>query len=349
MAAKNKLGFVDGSIEEPEKEPERGKWRRVDEMVSSWIINSMSNEIAETFVYCTSARRLWQELEEQFGEINGPQIYQIQRQIASIEQGGQSVVMYYSRLKRLWEELNILQPLPQCTCSMAGTFSTIASQNKLIQFLMGLNESYDPIRSQILVLDPLPTVSKAFSMVQRVEKQRSVQVDLVSNTEGNVLMVKGTQYSNTKGGNNSKKNQRKEDKVCEHCKATGHEKDTCFKLHGYPDWYKQLKKNKAAASGKGYAHMAVYPFEEEDVERRKDTKHSWSPAMAELVQQEIAKMLKGMQITGGEQVNFAQTEDFAGNLTAPSLSFLNDKPKHWVIDTRATNHICTSRSLFSLT
>lgn len=53
------------------------------------------------------------ELEEQIGEGNSLQIDQIQRKIFSIEQGNQSVVMYYNRVKKLWEELNVLQPIPQ--------------------------------------------------------------------------------------------------------------------------------------------------------------------------------------------------------------------------------------------
>lgn len=72
---------------------------------------------AEMFVYCSSVRKLWQELKEQYGESNGPQVYQIQRQIALIKQGNQSIVTYYSRLKRLWEELNVLQPMPYCECT----------------------------------------------------------------------------------------------------------------------------------------------------------------------------------------------------------------------------------------
>lgn len=111
--------------------------------------------------------------------INGPLIYNIQWHVSSIEQGKQYVVMYYNKLKRLWEELNVLQLVPQCTCGAANScecnLSTsvdyILSQNKLIQFLMGLNESYDTVRSQILVLDPLPSVNKVYSMVIRVENK----------------------------------------------------------------------------------------------------------------------------------------------------------------------------------
>ena len=43
-----------------------------------------------------------------------------------------------------------------------------------MQFLMHLNDEYEAIRGQILLLDPLPTVNKAYSMIQRVERQRHV-------------------------------------------------------------------------------------------------------------------------------------------------------------------------------
>ena len=39
---------------------------------------------------------------------------------------------------------------------------------------MHLNDDYEVIRGQILLLDPLPTVNKAYSMVQGVERQRHV-------------------------------------------------------------------------------------------------------------------------------------------------------------------------------
>ena len=43
-----------------------------------------------------------------------------------------------------------------------------------MQFFMHLNDEYEAIRGQILLLDPLPTVNKAYSMIQRVERQRHV-------------------------------------------------------------------------------------------------------------------------------------------------------------------------------
>lgn len=47
-----------------------------------------------------------------------------------------------------------------------------------LSFLMGLNDSYDIFRSQILVLDALPLVNMAYSMILRVEKHRAVQGEM---------------------------------------------------------------------------------------------------------------------------------------------------------------------------
>ncbi|KAL0429944.1 UNVERIFIED_CONTAM: Retrovirus-related Pol polyprotein from transposon RE2 [Sesamum radiatum] len=41
---------------------------------------------------------------------------------------------------------------------------------------------------------------------------------------------------------------------CDHCKRSGHLKETCFKLHGTPEWYRDLaeKKRKGAGRGRGF-------------------------------------------------------------------------------------------------
>lgn len=39
----------------------------------------------------------------------------------------------------------------------------------VLQLLMGLNESFSQMRAQILMMDPLPTINKVFSLVVRKE------------------------------------------------------------------------------------------------------------------------------------------------------------------------------------
>lgn len=58
----------------------------------------------------------------------------------------------------------------------AGTrdFIEHLEQHELFQFLMGLNESYNAIRSQILLKYPLPSISRAYAMLINETIQRRV-------------------------------------------------------------------------------------------------------------------------------------------------------------------------------
>ncbi|KAL0385834.1 UNVERIFIED_CONTAM: hypothetical protein Sradi_2977700 [Sesamum radiatum] len=64
--------------------------------------------------------------------------------------------------------------MPQGSCGASKAVSEINLADQLMQFSMGLNESYDHVRNQILMMDPLPTVSKAYSMILRVQKQKEI-------------------------------------------------------------------------------------------------------------------------------------------------------------------------------
>ncbi|KAK4385982.1 hypothetical protein Sango_2468800 [Sesamum angolense] len=82
----------------------------------------------------------------------------------------------YTKLKILWNELMYLAPIPKCactgcTCGASKEMAEIHASNQLIQFLVGLNGVYEQARSQILLLEPLPSVTKAYSMLLRMEKQ----------------------------------------------------------------------------------------------------------------------------------------------------------------------------------
>ncbi|GJY74735.1 ribonuclease H-like domain-containing protein [Tanacetum coccineum] len=71
---------------------------------------------------------------------------------------------YYHRLNSLWREFDALTKLPKCVCEVkcscgASTELVLHQQlMKLMQFLMGLDDCYQPIRSALLTRDPLPEV-----------------------------------------------------------------------------------------------------------------------------------------------------------------------------------------------
>lgn len=60
----------------------------------------------------------------------------------------------------------------RCECENGRTNGEREQRKRLVQFLMGLDDSYTNVRGQILLMQPLPLVSKAYSMLRQEEKQR---------------------------------------------------------------------------------------------------------------------------------------------------------------------------------
>ena len=74
-------------------------------MVLSWLLNSIVPKLSDAFPYANSIKKLWQELREILGYSNGPLLFQIKKEIAELQQGADGVAIYYTKLKKLWDEL----------------------------------------------------------------------------------------------------------------------------------------------------------------------------------------------------------------------------------------------------
>ena len=109
-------------------------------MVMSWILNVVSRNIADSIIYAKTARQMWIELEERFGQVNGAKLYQVQKDMCNVSQGNDDISTYFTKVKSLWDELDDLDAFPACTCSSAEKVVKREQNKKLLQFLMGLND-----------------------------------------------------------------------------------------------------------------------------------------------------------------------------------------------------------------
>jgi hypothetical protein len=136
-------------------------------MILSWILNSITPELADSVIYSTTTQEVWEDLRDRFSQSNAPRIFQIERDIACVSQAQMTVAAYYTKLKGLWDELGSYNGTV-CSCGVDH------KRRQLMQFLMGLNESYKAIRGQILLLNPLPDVRQAYASIVQEEKQHSL-------------------------------------------------------------------------------------------------------------------------------------------------------------------------------
>ncbi|XP_048494267.1 uncharacterized protein LOC109134455 [Beta vulgaris subsp. vulgaris] len=215
LIAKNKEGFITGFLPKPDVSDKNfHKWTRADYMVMSWILSSISPTIADDFAYVTNSNDLWQELNERFGQSNGPLIYQLKKEIDGLRQENLTIIAYY-----------------------------------------GLNSGFDSTVTNIMAMEPLPTINGAFSITQQIEKHKEISgvMDV-----GESSAMAAQRYNLGGGGGigtgnlrfQGKRDWKKEkfDKKCDHCKGTSHTIDQCFKLIGYPEWYNALKSTRGGIS-----------------------------------------------------------------------------------------------------
>uniref|UniRef100_A0A0V0IKK6 Putative ovule protein n=1 Tax=Solanum chacoense TaxID=4108 RepID=A0A0V0IKK6_SOLCH len=194
LSVKNKLGFINGDCPRPQSNhPSYRQWERCDDIVTTWILNSLSKEIADSVEFIMSSAELWRELKDRYEQTNGAKLYQIQREINDLSQGSLIITGYYTKLKKLWEELSTLNVTAQCNCTyVCGEKALIhkAEQDRrLIQFLMGLNDVYTVIRRSIIMMNPLPSIAHAFSLLVQDEHQREIKSSNHFNVESSVLHV----------------------------------------------------------------------------------------------------------------------------------------------------------------
>lgn len=69
FGAKNKLKFIDGSLEIPDEDDlNRNAWERCNHLIQSWIINFVSPQIAQTLVFHENAIDARSDLNERFSK-----------------------------------------------------------------------------------------------------------------------------------------------------------------------------------------------------------------------------------------------------------------------------------------
>jgi hypothetical protein len=69
LGAKNKLAFIDGSTLVPaDDDLNRVAWERCNYLIHSWILNSVSPQIAQTIIFHVRAIDVWEELKERFSK-----------------------------------------------------------------------------------------------------------------------------------------------------------------------------------------------------------------------------------------------------------------------------------------
>ncbi|KAB5534687.1 hypothetical protein DKX38_017773 [Salix brachista] len=224
VAGRGRMGYLNGTIPQPAvTSANYSKWIMEDAIVKGWLIGAMEANVMTLFIRLPTAKNVWDAVSKTYYEGADKSIlYDLSRKAMATKQAGRSVAAYYSDLQIIWQELDHRRPIPFTQADVINTRMTEIGEDRVYLFLAGLDDVYDSIRGDILRTDPLPGPDVAFSTVRREELRRHTMMNQ-GDTSQMAMAVKKHQ----------------------------HVVDTCFKKHGYPDWWPAHKERlQARKSGK---------------------------------------------------------------------------------------------------
>ncbi|KAI3500484.1 hypothetical protein L1887_36306 [Cichorium endivia] len=258
LFAKNKMGFVDGTIPKPdEKHNTYMPWMRCDAMIKGWLTTSMEKTIRGSVKYANTSAEIWSDLKERFGKESAPRAYELKQKLTITRQGNSSVSAYYTTLRSLWDEISSVLPTPRCTCGhctceIGKRLGAFQEKEHLYQFLMGLDNEFSTIRTQVLSMKPNPTLREAYRLASEDEQQRSITTSKETHVEPAAFQAYSRERrdnANRRNGVGDKGGQRdSRQEHCTFCDRDGHKKEGCFKIIGYPDWWPGKAKNEKGKS-----------------------------------------------------------------------------------------------------
>ncbi|XP_019234896.1 PREDICTED: uncharacterized protein LOC109215314 [Nicotiana attenuata] len=262
ISARNKIAFIDGNLPRPPiNSPECKQWDRVNDMVISWLTSSLSPEIAESVQYSETAESIWRQLNTRYGTFNGTKKFEIKRELAFTCQGALDIASFFNKLKKFWDELTVMSSnhAKNYNCAAKPGLEQEEEENRVHQFLMGLNETYVNVRSNILLMNPLPSLDNVYNILLQDEKQRQVIPTTHFSSDMASLHASANNKPPSQPNLNKQYNQRlnfdhsnqrmnlgqhKGSLFCKYCKKNNHTIETCHKLHGFPQNFKFTKGRK---------------------------------------------------------------------------------------------------------
>ncbi|GJR90330.1 ribonuclease H-like domain-containing protein [Tanacetum coccineum] len=140
----------------------------VDYSVS--LLDNMNQE--EISIFSKRAKHVWEELKETYDKVDGSIMFGLHHQIITLKQNDSSIADYHYKLNALWKQYDDMIELPKCVCNAFESFKKHNQLLKLMQFLMGLDDSYMQIRSFILSREVLPDVRSAYATISSEESHR---------------------------------------------------------------------------------------------------------------------------------------------------------------------------------
>ncbi|XP_021724254.1 uncharacterized protein LOC110691605 [Chenopodium quinoa] len=210
----------------------------------------------------------------------------------------------------------------------------IRDEDYLHYFLIGLDDPYKEIRSQLLVQHPLPHVDNAYQVVINTERLQTKD----GKVKENVMAFKV---------DSRVKSTDSESPFCTHCNREGHDKEGCYQLIGFPEWWDENRKGgrgqgRGARGGRSGGRGASGGRNNTST----STTHRANAVHGGVNNNSAASNNQSSSTQGLASVTSDQAQQIIELRSNKSKSRLEGKNKVlWIVDTGASNHVTNDLSI----
>jgi hypothetical protein len=232
--------------------------------------------------------------------------------------------------------------------------------------LIGLNDEYQGVASQVLLMEPMPLINKVFTMVMQQERKLSYGLNSSASDDSNALVnaVEGSKsYGRGRGRGNGNNFQGRginsngfqgrgkgNGKECTYCGKGGHIVEDCYRKNGFPpNW------GRGGGYNHGYAnHIDAREHEEKLVNNAGSSNTAGmneADGRVSLTKEQYSGLIALLEKSNMEAKCSANVAKASGFVNAGGNNFLasNELKKvnsKWILDIEATHHVCYSLEWF---
>ncbi|RVX16321.1 hypothetical protein CK203_014550 [Vitis vinifera] len=266
LKGKGKISHLMGIGPKP-GDPRFEAWDEEDSMIMAWLWNSMTPEISDTCMFLATAKDIWDAIQQTYSKArDAARVYEVKVKTIAAKQGSKTVTEYANQLKALWQELDHYRVIKTKCPEDAAILKDFIEQDRVYDFLVGLNPEFDQVRIQILGKQEVPCFNEVVALIRGEESRRSVMLE--PQTLDRSTLVAKTEYSEQGKinlpkhlGRDNQWKENKDNRWCTFCKKPRHTKEKCWKLNGKPpsrEW------GNRGGQQRPQAHMSEQPKTEEN-------------------------------------------------------------------------------------